>query len=458
MDGAHGRTHARAWRAHANANGWEPWRCATAIAECCGIGLLKATRLAHGWQLAETVAASERLEDAPGEPVTMTVKQLSRWESGDERPRPAALDLLCRLYATRPDRLGFGTDYSPSTEAVPTASALPALIGGPVTIGAGVSRLLDFADEVRSAADKVLTPSTVSHERIDLYSDTFAWRRREYCATAPAPMLSILLSECREIQDLAAGHHPAAIARRLSELTANYATLIADALMKLGEQRSAHAWYATAMIAADDSGDPVVRAQVRAQAAMLPYYYGHLAEAVRLAREAQMLTRGRPCSAAALAAAAEARALARLGQAAEAETAMRRSQEAFDQLSEPDEELAFRFTERRLLLYLSGTLTYLGATRRAGDIQATALARYRDDDGIDPVLIRLDQAICLATDGDLDDGCQLAEATLNAMAPQHRTGIVLARTADLIAVLPESYRHGRPVQNLKQALALPPGT
>jgi hypothetical protein len=191
---------------------------------------------------------------------------------------------------------------------------------------------------------------------------------------------------------------------------------------------------------------------------MLPYYYGHLTEAVRLAREAQMLTRGRACPAAALAAAAEARALARLGQTAESESAMRRCQEVFDQLSEPDEEMAFRFTERRLLLYLSGTLTYLGATRRAAEVQASAIARYRDDEGIDPVLIRLDQAICMARNGDLDDSCQLAATTLNSMSSQHRTGIVLARTADLIAVLPEAYRRTRSVQNLKETLALPPGS
>jgi hypothetical protein len=359
MDGTHGRTHARAWGAHAEAHGWSPWQCAQAIAECCGISLLKATRLAYGWKLADAIAASDRVEPVPGEPVTLTVKQLSRWESGDERPRPAALDRLCRLYATRPDRLGFGVDYSLADDDTPAVSTMPTLVGGRQVNGAGVGRLVGFADKVRTAADRNLTPSTVSHERIDFYSDTFAWRRREYCTTAPAPMLSILLTECDEIQNLAAGHHPAAIARRLSELTANYATLIADALMKLGEQRSAHAWYATAAIAADDSGDPLVRAQVRAQMAMLPYYYGHLTEAVRLAREAQLLTRGRACSAAALAAAAEARALARLGQTAESENAMRRCQEVFDQLSEPDEEMAFRFTERRLLLYLSGTLTYL---------------------------------------------------------------------------------------------------
>ena len=457
MDGAHGRLHARAWRAHAAAQGWNSWQCAQEIAQCCGISLLKATRLAYGWRLADAVAASDRIEHAPGETVAITVKQLSRWESGDERPRPAALDWLCRLYATRPDRLGFGSDYSPSDHGIVAVSTAPSVIGGLLPSGAG-GQLLAMADRVRTATDKNLTPSTVSHERIDLYVDTFAWRRREYCATAPVPMLNILLAECDEIQSLAAGHHPAAIARRLSELTANYATLIADALMKLGEQRSAHAWYATATIAADDSGEPLIRAQVRAQTAMLPYYYGHLAEAVRLAREAQMLTRGRACSAAALAAAAEARALARLGQAAESETAMRRSQEIFDHLSEPDEEMAFRFTERRLLLYLSGTLTYLGATRRAADVQTTALSRYRDDDGIDPVLIHLDQAICLASNGNLDDGCELAIVALNSMGLLHRTGIVLARTADLIAVLPESYQRSRSFRSLKEALELPPGS
>lgn len=109
-------------------------------------------------------------------------------------------------------------------------------------------------------------------------------------------------------------------------------------------------------------------------------------------------------------------------------------------------------------MYLSGTLTYLGATRRAADVQTTALSRYRDDDGIDPVLIRLDQAICLASNGKLDDGCELAIVALNSMGLLHRTGIVLARTADLIALLPENYQRSRPFRSLKEVLELPPGS
>jgi hypothetical protein len=268
-------------------------------------------------------------------------------------------------------------------------------------------------------------------------------------------MLPTLLTECAEIQELSAIHQPAAVQRRLSELTAYYATLIADALMKLGERRGALGWYATATIAADDTGDSLVRALVRAQAAMLPYYYGSLEEAVRLAREAQLLARGRACSPVALAAAAEGRALARLGHNEAAEAALSRCQSTFDQLNEPDEELAFRFTGRRLLLYLSGTLTNMRETRRAADIQEAALTRYRGDQGIDPVLIRLDQAICMAIGGHAADGCQLAEAALASILPEQRTGVVLARTADLISAVPERQRLTGSLRQLAASVALP---
>jgi len=42
---------------------------------------------------------------------------VSRWETGADFPSSHYFDALCRLYHTRPDRLGFGHDYSamPST-------------------------------------------------------------------------------------------------------------------------------------------------------------------------------------------------------------------------------------------------------------------------------------------------------------------------------------------------------
>lgn len=108
------------------------------------------------------------------------------------------------------------------------------------------------------------------------------------------------------------------------------ATLVADALMKLGHLPRSQSWYATARNAADDSGNTELRARVRAQAAMLPFYYGPLEAAVSLSREARIICRGRPSATAAFTSAAEARALAKLGDAEGAEAALRYAVAAFE--------------------------------------------------------------------------------------------------------------------------------
>lgn len=402
-------------------------------------------------------------------------RTVGRWEAGAAEPQPWLRPHLARILALTLEELD---------------SILIAVDGGPVAghlvlfpanqiqglhrFGAGsddgvasapavsirrndATALLADAEYIRELAERSLISTGVCHEWIDQYADTFEWRKREYCSTPPLPMLALLLEECREVQEVARHHHPATVQRRLSALTSNYAILIADALMKLGEQRHASKWYSTATTAADDTEDALLRAQVRAQAAMLPYYYGRVDEALRLTREAQLIARGRTGSPVALAAAGEARALARLGNSHDAEDALRRCQEAFEQASEPDDEVAFRFTERRLMLYLSGTLTNLGETRRASEIQYHAHARYGADAGIDPVLINLDQAICLVLDGAPTDGCQLAQQVLSSLPEQQRTGVVLARTSDLLAVVPDGHGSNRAVSQLRETLALPPG-
>ena len=118
--------------------------------------------------------------------------------------------------------------------------------------------------------------------------------RREYITSAPLPMLYRMMLELSDVRMLSAARQPAVAQRRLLNATVMLALLSADALMKLGDTRQAHAWYGTARTASDDMGDVRLRALVRAQQAMLPYYYGDLAETVRLAREARMLAGNAP--------------------------------------------------------------------------------------------------------------------------------------------------------------------
>ncbi|MFD7323964.1 XRE family transcriptional regulator [Streptomyces sp. NPDC059875] len=313
-------------------------------------------------------------------------------------------------------------------------------------------------DALRRAVDRTLASATVNSSQLDDIDEMVLWARREYISTPPAPMLARLLDLLVEVEGLAACRQPAAVQVRLSELTAILSTLTADALMKLGDLPRSRSWYATARTAADDSGNSELRARVRAQAAMLPFYYGPIAHAVNLCREARVISSRAPTSAThAFAAAAEARALAKLGAQEKAEAALRYATRVFEQFGGDASDDAFAFPERRYLLYASGTLTALGHTREARQAQEQALVLYRDKTGIDPALLRLEAAICYARDRSPAEACQLAGVTFLRMDPAHRTPIVEERAREVVEVLPPAIRASRAARELLEIIELPPG-
>ena len=105
-----------------------------------GIPLLWAHRLARGWRTRQQavdayreVCARRGLLYGPRGELACKVDTGSflRWETGKVIPDWPALDILCELYGTRPDRLGFGRDYSegdgraaPAAEQVEPGRAL----------------------------------------------------------------------------------------------------------------------------------------------------------------------------------------------------------------------------------------------------------------------------------------------------------------------------------------------
>jgi hypothetical protein len=128
----------------------------------------------------------------------------------------------------------------------------------------------------------------------------------------------------------------------------------------------------------------------------------------------------------------------------------------FDRCDHGPEDDAFAFPERRLLLYLSGAYTHLGHTDRARQVQHRALTLYPDrSGGIDPALLRLEEAICLARDHSLTEACQLAETTYLSVPDPHRTTILVARARHVIEVLPSRMRSARAARSLGEALQLP---
>lgn len=452
---------AKQLRQNAAACGYSVHEVALTIHAHCGVSELRAQRLARGLTLKQAAVGVAALGRDHADAPRIDSDQLGHWETG-RQPRPNTLSLLCDFYVVTPRDLGFEDTASavpaPSRDLVPMTQQVMSGSTAPWDFVAAGS-FEQQVDTARRSVDRTLAAGTVSTNQLDLLDEQVLWAREQYVYTPPAPMIKVLLGHLGEVEDLAVHRQPAAVQVRLSELTAMLATLIADGLMKLGHLTRSQSWYATARNAADDSGNRELRARVRAQAAMLPFYYGPLEAAVSLAREARIICRGIPSATAAFASAAEARALAKLGDAEGAETALRHAAAAFEQSGSggASDNEAFGFPERRLRLYESGTLTALGRTTQARRAQEAALNLYPTKTGIDPALLSLEAAICLAYDRSPTEACQLAGSTLLGITPEHRTPIVRERAQEVIKALPPALRGGPAARQLREILALPSG-
>lgn len=318
------------------------------------------------------------------------------------------------------------------------------------------STVLAAIEQQRYEMDLVLSRGTVTDSWMALIEETAAEHSREYIWRAPLPMLGAVVAEFSRVRSLLGERQTTRIQQRLCAVAAQLSILAADALMKLGRVNDARAWYRTARLAADEADRRELGALARAQPAMLPYYYGDVAEAVRLAVEAQEMTAGTASWASAFGAAAEARAAARLGDAERALEAMTNAERSFEAAVEPSApEDAFQFPHRRLLFYLSGALSYLNEPERAESVQTEALQEYAADPGrfvIDPVLIKLDQAGTLVQSGYADDACELALDAVTRLPEEHRTDIVIRRSREIVRSVRVRDQHRSTVRNLTQIL------
>jgi tetratricopeptide (TPR) repeat protein len=411
-------------------------------------------------------AALRMSNEAFAERLGAHVRTIAGWhENSDLVPRPdmqQALDtLLARADEGAQARFAARTSHTrrispPDPISQPTAPLRPEMTPGPhssiperdaesarrALLAQSIAgdeappefSLLELAETIRREMEDTLAAGTVSPARLTHIEEIIASHVRLYTTTPPTAALAGLLLDVTDLQRLVAERQPTPVQARLYEMTSMLATLAADSLMKLGRIVEAKGWYGTASMAADESGNKELRARVRAQQTMLPYYYGNPAEVVLLARDAQAILGGEPRAAGTLAAAAEARALAKMGNRAEAEAAMARAQDLAERVGEPDDDEAFRFGERRQLFYLSGALTNLADAAPAEEVQARALELYGDAPGlIDPALIRLDQAHLLVFDHDLDGACELIRQACLSLGSEYRTRVLSARVKQIDA-------------------------
>ena len=356
-----------------------------------------------------------------------------------------AYDVLERvaagLHIPRP-AMGLGRDED---SLMPRDASRVAMADGMDRSPVGVADGGQVSDLVRLrlGLDEALAASSVAPRQLELIEQSAGEHLRVYPSASPQIMLSLLAADCREVRVLSLRRQPAAVQARLSGVAALLATMCADALMRLGDVAEARRWYGTAIHAADDSGEARFRVLVRAQAAMLPYYFGDPARTVALADAALAVT-SVASSSGALAAAGRARALARIGATEQARSAVDQARRLFDQAGDEDTDVAFRFPAKRLLLYLSGAYTWLGDTVEAYRVQDEALRLYGTAPAvpIDVALIALDRSMCLARDRRATEAAATARDAVVDLPEAQRTEIILTRATDVATAIPEESQRG----------------
>jgi transcriptional regulator with XRE-family HTH domain len=448
-------------REQAPAEGWATPELVDTIVTHCGHSRLRAHRLARGWTLAHliseivaTAGVGQRLDES----------RVSHWERHEARPSDVYLDALCRVYGTGPVELGFGATYAEQPQ--PASGAAPATAGFGTTLlsfgrdpdaealgGAMTQR----ADDVRRRMDETLSGSTLSDSTVahkEAVADQYG---RTYKTQPAAVFLTNILDDLTDVQVLTDRKLPAGQRRDLCAVTARLAGLVSMSMVNLGLYRHAREWVHTARLAADEAGDPALRAWVATRGAVASLHLGDPHAAAEAAREAELLTRHNPQPITAMAWAILARAAACMAQAGPARAALHQAEALFGTVGTVSDNTAYAFTTGQLHFYRSHALTTLGESRAAWQAQDDALAAFAPGERLDPTLVHLDRALCMINDGDVTQGAGYACDVLEQLTSVWRPVIVLRRARAVVDAIPAARRSTPAVRTLYDVLAIAAG-
>lgn len=444
MSKPHNSACARSIRHHGLAEGWGEQRIAEAIRAHCGVSLLRAHRLARAWTLTESITGLRSVFQATwGNEPAVSHQRLSRWETGADAPSPRYLDALCRLYASRPDRLGFGNDYSAGPEPVAGTSQATEVRSGPVphlvpALAAGregglpSDHLLSALHTTRTDANVLLETQTVSPVTVDHWEALAEDYGQRQLVVPLDEFLADAGADFSRLCGILGTRQPLDLQQRLYRVMAQLAGLIGFDLMGAGALKESHGWYHTARLAAEETGDRHLKAWLMACESMTYFWDANLTRrAAALCLEAEAMAGIGPTQAGAFAASIAARAYARIGQRTDAISAMNRAERAFDKIeSAASVPTRLGFYEGRLRYDQENTLTRLGELKAAMDTQELALS-LSEAESIEATMVKLDQASCLMLQNEMEEGYSAAQRALVGVSPNRRYGVILLRAKEI---------------------------
>ncbi|QUH01510.1 helix-turn-helix transcriptional regulator [Saccharopolyspora erythraea] len=393
-------------------------------------------------------------QDSLAQELGVARSTVMRWERGLVAPGLPQRTRLAQALRMSPQELtallgDSGSDHATALAPQPRTTTAPA------EDSTAVGAVLATAKVLRQ--EMTVLAVSGSAERVAALEETVDQLRRTHVRTRPMQTVFALTPVLAELRARLRDHRDERVLRRLRTATAMASTMFADALLRLGQLDEARGWYRAARVCADATGDPQLRAQVRAQQAILTYYTGDLHATVDLAGQAQAIVGDLASPGGALASAAQARALARMGARDATFTTITDARHRYDRLGDQPGDDIFSFPAKRLYLYLSGSLSYLGCTRYAPGVQDKGLLLYAaepDTFGIDPMLLRFDQAVGMAQARDHADAAAYTRSLLTEVGGDGaRLPLALTRARDVAGAIGQDGRDLPSVRDLRELIA-----
>ena len=405
---------------------------AMAVHQHCGVSLLRAHRIAHGYTLTEV---TDRLKDIlrerglPSE--GLAHQMVSRWENGGDTPSARYFDALCYLYRTRPDRLGFGHDYTEDEPEPSSRLEIIDAIEGPVRLnGAAARRAVEFFEQ------------RAERSGYELYT------------SAPIDFVPARMVDIAGIQRMLLQRQPSGLERRLYRTLAKNAGFVGVRLTDVASVQETFHWFGVARHAARRAQDGSIEAWNAGHLCDAHACYGHsLRQGLDAARVAQLASGSAPNPAALFGYLSEAGVQSRLGRRRETLEAVRMAERIFGALP-PDMTAAdgIRIPEYFLRWHQSNALSIIGEGRLSGPLRQRALTlSYESGDLVGRSLLHLDQAALMFSAGEVDGACRFVREAWDVPEEFH-VGQIPSRTKVILSTLPASRAGSTEVKELVEYL------
>jgi tetratricopeptide (TPR) repeat protein len=322
------------------------------------------------------------------------------------------------------------TGQRPPADPLPPAELLPdaANVTGPEDlVVVQEADLVDVLELARQAEASDLGGGTL--EVVDRAVDRFC---RDYPTVSPAVLAPRVQQRLRYLAKLLRGRVTLAQHRHLLVASGWLATLLACLQFDLGDRDGAEASQAAAYTFAHEAEHQEVLAwthELLAWWALVDHRYDEVIEHARTGLAIAPRT-----SAGVQLAVQEAKGWSRLGDARQADEAMRTAGMALARLPRPEHpEHHFVFDASKLSFYAATCYTWLGDGEHAREHAAQVIRQCLEVPGEVrwPVRLaetRVDLGLVAAREGQIDEACELGR---QALASQRKSGSTLGRVAEL---------------------------